>query len=96
MGVIDMAKMMRKAQQAKTAMKKVFAAGKSKSGLTSILLNGLNEIEEVVFEDALFEQVDSKKLAKEVIEAYNNAKKELEQQLAQNLDMDSIRDMFAA
>ncbi len=96
MGILNSAKMLRKAQKAKSSMKAIAVAGKSKSGMTAILLNGLNEIQEIEFADELMENVNKQKLTKEVIEAFNDAKHELEKQLASTMDMDSIRDMLAA
>lgn len=93
---MDMAKMVRKAQQTRSSMKKVQAAGKSKSGLTAVLLNGLNDIEEIEFADELFESCpDKKTITKEVKEAYADAKKVLEQQLAQNMSLDNLRDLLS-
>ena len=96
MGVFNAAKMLRKAQQAKTSMKAISVAGKSKSGLTALLLNGLHEIVEMEFADELFPGLNKQKLEREIIQSYNDAKQQLEKQLASNMDMDSIRDMFAA
>ena len=95
MGVLNAAKMLRKAQQAKTSMKAITVAGKSRSGLTALLLNGLNEILELEFSDELMQNVKKERLEREVIEAYADAKKELEKQLAANMDLDSIRDMLS-
>jgi DNA-binding protein YbaB len=94
MGIIDTAKMLRKAQQAKAAMSKIVVAGRSKSGLTAILLNGINEIVEIHFEDELLQDVDGATLGREVIEAFNDARKQLETEMASSMDMSSIRDMF--
>lgn len=95
MGVLDMAKMIRKAQQTKGVMKKVTAAGRSRSQRTAILLNGLNDIEEIEFSEELMQNCDAKLLEREVIEAFKDAKKNLEKELAQTMDMDSIRDMLS-
>lgn len=96
MSVLDTAKLIRKAQQAKTSMKKVQAAGKSKSGLVAILINGLNEILEVSIDDSLCQNGSCATLSKEIIEAHDDARKELEKEMASSMDMDSIRDMLGA
>lgn len=103
MGVMDTGKMLMKARKAQSQMKKISAAGQSKTGNTAVLLNGLNEIEEVLFNFLIDEDgpetmtVDRKffvDLQKEVIDAFKAAKKELEQQIAQNMDINSVRDML--
>lgn len=95
MGVLDMAKMVRKAQQTRSQMKKITAAGRSKSEMTAVLINGLNDIEEIEFAPELFEDISPKTLEKEVIEAFKDAKKNLEKALAETMDMDSIRDLLS-
>jgi DNA-binding protein YbaB len=95
MGIIDTAKMMRKAQQARSQMKGISVVGRSKSGLTALLLNGLNEIEEIEYAEEMdITKMTKKALAKEVIEAFNDARKNLEKELASNFDLNSISDMF--
>jgi DNA-binding protein YbaB len=99
MGIIDSGKMLMKARKAQAQMKQTQAAGSSKSAKTAVLINGLGEIEEIEFNfpEEIVELVGEaffKDLTKEVIQAYNAAKKELESKLAQNMDMDSIKDML--
>jgi DNA-binding protein YbaB len=96
MGVLNAAKMLRKAQQAKSSMKAISVAGRSKSGLTALLLNGLHEIIEMEFADEMFQDLNKEKLEREVMQAYNDAKQQLEKQLASNMDMDSLREMLAS
>ena len=96
MGILNSAKMLRKAQQAKSSMKSIAVAGKSKSGMTALLLNGLNEIQEIEFADELMNDLNKQKLVREIIEAFSDAKHELEKQLAATMDMDSIREMLGA
>lgn len=91
--------MLMKARQTQKQMKKMTAAGQSKSGATAILVNGLHEIEEVEFDfdQETMDRVGEdflKKLKKEFMEAYQSARKELESQMSQNMDLDSIRDML--
>ncbi len=92
---MDTMKVARKAQQARSEMSKLSVAGQSRSGGVAMLLNGLNEIEEISFSDELLSDVSAEKLEKEVIEAYDTARKALEKELAGTMDMDSIRDMFS-
>lgn len=96
MGVIDTAKMLRKAQQARSQMTKILVVGKSRSGNLAIMINGLTEIVEVKCEDALFENMNAKQLQKEITEAYNDARKQLEVAMRQNMSLDSLKDMLAA
>jgi DNA-binding protein YbaB len=96
MGIIDMTKALRKAQQTKNAMKNIQAVGQSKSKQTALLLNGINEIIELNFEDELIQKGDAKAISKEVIQAYDEARKDLEKQMAESMNMDDLRDLLSA
>lgn len=94
MGLIDTAKMIRKAQQARSQMSKIQVVGKSKSGNLAILVNGLTEITDVQVEQGLLANLDAKSLRKEIMEAYEDARKQLEQSMRQNMSMDSLKDLL--
>lgn len=94
MGIIDTAKMIRKAQQAKSQMGKIEVIGKSKSGNLSILMNGLTEILEVNVEETLMVGLTAKQLQKEIKEAYSDARKQLEAAMRNNMSMDSLKDLL--
>lgn len=88
-------KLIQKAQQAKGRMKKVTAAGRSKDGSVAVLLNGLNEIEEISISPELIAKNSSKAVENAVVEAYNDARKQLEKVMAQSMNMDEMRDMLS-
>lgn len=94
MGIIDTAKMIRKAQQAKSQMGKIEVIGRSKSGNLSILMNGLTEIVEVNVEEAIMVGLTTKQLQKEIKEAYSDARKQLELAMRNNMSMDSLKDLL--
>jgi DNA-binding protein YbaB len=96
MGIIDTAKMMRKAQKARSQMSKILVVGKSRSGNLAMLLNGLTEIVEVKCEDSLFESLNAKKLQQEIMEAYNDGRKNLEAEMRKQMSLDSLKDMLGA
>jgi len=91
---MDTLKMARKAQQAKSQMAEIEVAGKSKSGMTALLLNGLSEILEISFDDELIKNPDANRLEEEVIQAFEDAKGQLEKEMAKNMDIDSLRNML--
>lgn len=101
MGMLNTGKMLMKARKAQSQMKSTTAAGKSKSGKVAILVNGLNDLEEIIFDFG--EEIKEKlgegfwvELEQEIKEAYKAAKKELEAQLAASMDLDSIREMLGS
>ena len=104
MGVTDIPKAIYKAQQAKKKMSKLQAAGRD--GLVSILLNGLNEIEEAEVSVELimemFPEIDvkvAKKLAEElnknIKKSFADAKKQIERQLIESTNMEDLRDLLS-
>lgn len=90
MNPTEMFNLMRKAQQTQSKMGKITVAGRSKSGNTAVLLNGMGDILELEFEED-FDTGDKSKLSREIIEAFRDARREL----TQNVDLDSLRDMLA-
>lgn len=94
MGIIDTGKLLMKAQQTKSKMSKISAAGRSKSGQTAIMLNGMNDIIDLEVEDEFFEKLTKSKLKNEILEAYKDARKELEAAISEGMDMDTIKGMF--
>lgn len=95
MGLVDTAKMIKKARDAQSQMKKITVAGQSKSGLTAVLINALQEVLEVQLDDELVKRADATELSNEVKEAMNDARKQLEKELSSNMDLNSIRDMLS-
>jgi|GEM_PF-3902499 len=94
MGIIDTAKMIRKAQQAKSQMSKIQVIGKSKSANLAILMNGLTEIVEVQCEEAILSGLTTRKLQQEIKEAYADSRKQLEDAMRNNVSMDSLKDLL--
>jgi len=95
MGLVDTAKMIKKARDAQSQMKKITVAGQSKSGLTAVLINALQEVLEVQLDEELVKRANATELANEVKEAMNDARKQLEKELSSNMDLNSIRDMLS-
>ena len=95
MGLVDTAKMIKKARDAQSQMKKITVAGQSKSGLTAVLINALQEVLEVQLDEELVKRADAAELSNEVKEAMNDSRKQLEKELSSNMDLNSIRDMLS-
>lgn len=104
MGVTDIPKAIYKAQQAKKKMSQLQAA--SRDGVVSILLNGLNEIEEVEISAELIMEMfpaldakDAKKLAdelsKNIKKSFADAKKQIEKQLIESTNMDDLKELLS-
>lgn len=95
MGMMDTAKMVRKAMQAKSQMQKITAVGRSKSGKTAVLINGLNDVLELEIDPTLISNQNVNEVEIDVIEAFKDARKNLEKTMADGLNMEDIRDMLS-
>jgi DNA-binding protein YbaB len=105
MGVLNVPKAVYKAQQAKKKMSKIQAAGKDEA--VSILMNGLSEVAEVEIDSddlmSYFDGMDidpklvekiSKRLSKNFLKAYADAKKQIEKQLMSSASLDDLKEML--
>lgn len=103
MGVIDTAKMINKARQAKKKMEQVEAVGKD--GFVAILINGLYEINDLEVDldsfKAKFDNLDEStaqeivnEFKKSVVSAMKDAKKQLEKELASMTSLDDLKGLF--
>ncbi len=107
MGILNTANLIRKAQQARSKMKAVSAAGVSKNGFLAVLLDGLNELPEAELNEGYFDKPmfanmsDSDKFELKndiqamIVESHKDARKNLEKKLTENFDMQSVSDMFS-
>lgn len=98
-----MPKAMYKANQAKKRMAKIQAAGKS--GIIGVLVNGLSEVDDVevdreelklllgIEDDEVVERV-AKAIEKDIKEALNAAKKNLEKELIKNTNLDELKGLL--
>jgi len=105
MGVFDMAKIAKKAMQAKSRMSKINAAGKS--GSLSILIDGLysvleTEIDREELRRELGGDVDDKLLdkiisvfSKNIKDSFNSSKKALEKELASSANLEDLKGLLS-
>lgn len=104
MGMLDIPKAVYKAQQTKKKMSKIQAAGRN--GAVSMLVNGLNDIDEVeinvevlagMFPDMPESELQklAEELANSIKKAFADAKKQIEKKLVESTNMDDLRDLLS-
>ncbi|MEP7103509.1 MAG: hypothetical protein ABI721_02245 [Candidatus Dojkabacteria bacterium] len=104
MGMIDQAKMVQKAMQARNSMSAVKAVGKG--GSLGVIFNGLyatkeakvirSELkEELGIEDNKLIEKIARLIEKNVVNANEDARKSLEKELSANTSMDKIKEMLS-
>lgn len=102
MGILGIPKAIQKANAAKKQMQSIQSLGQS--GDISILLNGINEIEEIEIESNKFiqdfglskDQASriARKLAEDFKKAYADAKKQIEKKIVQNTSIDDLKELL--
>lgn len=82
------AKKMQKQLQAKTIQ------GESKDGLLTIYMNAAQEFQDIDIDDSVLEMDDVDQIKKRMKEAFKSYQKKLQKEMMQNMDIDSLKNMF--
>lgn len=70
-------------------------SGESKDGSLKIYMNGAQEFEDIYMDDQLLESEDIDLIKKRMKEAFKDYQKKLQKQMAQDMDLDSLKSMFS-
>lgn len=102
MGILGIPKAIQKANAAKKQMQSIQSLGQS--GVVSILLNGINEIEEIEIESNMLIQGFglnedqavriAKRIAEDFKKSYADAKKQIEKKIVQNTSIDDLKELL--
>jgi DNA-binding protein YbaB len=102
MGILGIPKAIQKANAAKKQMQSIQSLGQS--GVVSILLNGINEIEEIEIESNMLIQGFglnedqavriAKRIAEDLKKSYADAKKQIEKKIVQNTSIDDLKELL--
>ena len=88
----DIMKLRSEAKKMQEQMKQVMATGESKKGLIKVTLNGAQELVDININDELF--TDKVELKKHMKDAFSDAQKKIQKEMAKGMDLDKIRGMF--
>lgn len=88
----DIYKLQREAKKMQEEMKKILVTGESKKSLVKLTLNGVQELVDISFDENILG--DKEELKKHIKDAYADAQKKLQKEMAKGMDMDKIRGMF--
>ena len=87
-------KMQKEARAMQTKMKQVQVNGFSKNEQVEVVMNGANELENVLIDDALLSVEKKELLEKYILEAYKDAAKKLQKELMKDMDLDKMKSML--
>jgi nucleoid-associated protein EbfC len=90
--VKDIYKLQKEAKKMQEEMKLVLVTGESKKGLVKVTLNGVQELVDLNFDDQLMD--DKVELKKHIKDAYADAQKKLQKEMARGMDMDKLKGML--
>ncbi len=90
--VKDIYKLQKEAKKMQEEMKLVLVTGESKKGLVKVTLNGAQEMIDVSFDDGIM--TDKNELKKYLKDAYTDAQKKLQKEMAKGMDLDKLKGML--
>ena len=70
-------------------------SGESKDNSLKIYMNGAQEFEDIYMDEELLESEDLSLIKKRMKEAFKDYQKKLQKQMAQDMDIDSLKNMFS-
>lgn len=90
----DLYNLQKEARKMQKQMKNLKIAGESKDSLFKVIINGIQEIESVEISDELMNPGRKVELIKDMKEAFKEASKKSQKEMAQDLDLDKMKSML--
>lgn len=91
----DLYKLQKEARQMQKKMKKLQIEGVSKDELVSVIINGVQEIDDIHIDDELLSPARKNDLVKALQQAFKDANKSLQKEMMKDMDMDKMRSMLS-
>jgi DNA-binding YbaB/EbfC family protein len=88
----DIMKLRSEAKKMQEQMKQVMATGESKKGLVKVTLNGAQELVDININEELF--TDKVELKKHIKDAFADAQKKIQKEMAKGMDLDQLKGML--
>jgi DNA-binding protein YbaB len=90
----ELIKMQQEAKKMQKKMREKKISGESKDGTVKIFMNGAQEFEDIWVDDVMMDPDMIERFKKNMKEAFKNYQKSLQKDMAQDLDLDQIKNMF--
>jgi len=88
----EILRMQSEAKKMQKKMREKKISGESKDGLLKIYMNGAQEFEDIYIDEDI---LDTDEIKKRMKEAFKNYQKKLQKEMAQDMDLDSLKKMFS-
>jgi len=93
--VREMLKMQSEAKKVQKKLKEQKIVGESKDGQLKIYMNAAQEFEDIHIEPDILNPDELDGMKKRMKQAFKDYQKKLQKQMAQSMDLDSLKDMFS-
>jgi DNA-binding YbaB/EbfC family protein len=90
----EMLKMQSEAKKMQKKLKEKKITGESKDGLLKIFMNAAQEFEDIHIDPEILEMDQLDGIKKRMKEAFKDYQKKLQKQMVQDMDIDSLKNMF--
>ena len=91
---IEIIKMQNEAKKLQNKMRERKIKGESKNGLICIYMNGAQEFEDIHIDEQYLELGMEKEIKNGFKEAFKDYQKKLQKEMAQDIDIDQLKNMF--
>lgn len=92
--VREMLKMQSEAKKMQKKLQEQKIVGESKDGLLKIYMNAAQEFEDINIDPQILEPDELDGIKKRMKQAFKDYQKKLQKQMAQSMDIDSLKNMF--
>ena len=90
----EMLKMQNEAKKMQKKLKEQKIVGESKDGLLKIYMNAAQEFEDIDIDPEIFNLDELDRFKDRMKQAFKDYQKKLQKQMAQSMDIDSLKKMF--
>jgi DNA-binding YbaB/EbfC family protein len=90
----EMLKMQNEAKKMQKKLKEQKITGESKDGLLKIYMNAAQEFEDIEIDPETLHPDELDHIKKRMKQAFKDYQKKLQKQMAQSMDIDSLKNMF--
>ena len=90
----EMLKMQSEAKKMQKQLQSRTLKGESKDGLLTIHMNAAQEFQDIDIDQEVLEMEDIDQIKKRMKEAFKDYQKKLQKEMMQNMDIDSLKNMF--
>ena len=90
----EMLKMQSEAKKMQKQLQATTLKGESKDGLLTVYMNAAQEFQDIDIDQEILEMEDIDQIKKRMKEAFKDYQKKLQKEMMQNMDIDSLKNMF--